>query len=95
MVTKVVHCKQEPYDVYIGRPGDWGNPASHLEGKGDIKVDTREEAVLAYDLYLDTRPDLVARIKPELKDKVLGCWCKSRTKPQACHGDILARRADS
>jgi hypothetical protein len=23
---RVVHCKREPYDVYIGRPGPWGNP---------------------------------------------------------------------
>ena len=22
---KVVHCKKEPFDVYIGRPGPWGN----------------------------------------------------------------------
>ena len=27
----------------------------------------------------------------ELKDKVLGCWCK----PLACHGDVLADIADS
>jgi len=24
--TRVVHCKKEPYDVYIGRPSKWGNP---------------------------------------------------------------------
>jgi hypothetical protein len=89
-VTRVVHCKQEQYDVYIGRPGKWGNPLSHLEGKGDIKVDTREEAIQGYELYLESRPDLVADIKRELKDKVLGCWCK----PKDCHGDILARIAD-
>lgn len=23
---KVVHCKKEKYDVYIGRPSKWGNP---------------------------------------------------------------------
>ncbi len=22
----VVHCKRKTYDVYIGRPGKWGNP---------------------------------------------------------------------
>ena len=24
--TRVVNCKKEPYDVYIGRPSKWGNP---------------------------------------------------------------------
>ena len=24
--TKVVHCKREPFDIYIGRPSKWGNP---------------------------------------------------------------------
>ena len=22
----VVHCKKEPYDIYVGRPSKWGNP---------------------------------------------------------------------
>ncbi|MGA9172340.1 MAG: DUF4326 domain-containing protein [Nitrososphaeraceae archaeon] len=26
MVAKVVHCKKEKYDIYIGRPSRWGNP---------------------------------------------------------------------
>ena len=26
MNAKVVHCKKEKYDVYIGRPSKWGNP---------------------------------------------------------------------
>ena len=24
--TRVVHCKREPFDIYIGRPSKWGNP---------------------------------------------------------------------
>lgn len=28
MITKVIHCKKESYDVYIGRPSIWGNPYS-------------------------------------------------------------------
>ena len=32
----------------------------------------------------------------ELKDKVLGCWCKDKivdgvTRGKSCHGDILAK----
>jgi len=29
---RIVHWKKEPYDVYIGRPGKWGNP--YTIGKG-------------------------------------------------------------
>jgi hypothetical protein len=25
-MTRVVHCRREKYDVYIGRPSKWGNP---------------------------------------------------------------------
>ena len=76
----VVHCKKEPYDVYIGRPGKWGNP--FVIGKdGD-----REEVISKYEAYVMSRPDLIAAL-PELVGKVLGCWCR----PHACHGDILAK----
>jgi len=37
-----------------------------------------------------TQPELIAAI-PELKGKVLGCWCK----PKACHGNFLAELADN
>ena len=77
---RVVHCKKEPYDVYIGRPSKWGNPFSI--GKDG----TREETIIKYEEYLLSRPDLMAAL-PELKQKVLGCWCK----PKACHGDILVK----
>lgn len=32
MKAKVVHCKKEPFDVYVGRGSVWGNPFSHKEG---------------------------------------------------------------
>lgn len=85
MATKVVHCKKEPYDIYIGRPSKWGNPYSHKDGTlAQFKVATREEAVSKYKEYLIHRPELLQSLH-ELKGKVLGCWCA----PQACHGDIL------
>lgn len=84
-MVRVVHCKKEPYDVYIGRPSKWGNPYSHKEGTlAKFKVDTREEAVERYRDYILSRPDLLDQL-PELQGKVLGCWCS----PKACHGDIL------
>lgn len=80
---KVVHCKKEPYDVYIGRPSKWGNP--FVIGRDG----TRHEVIRKYNDYLLTQPELVAQL-PELKGKILGCWCA----PLPCHGDILMEIAN-
>ncbi len=78
-MDKVVHCKKDSYDVYIGRPGPWGNPFEIGEDG------TREEVVEKYALWLIEQPELVEQAKAELKGKVLGCWCA----PKLCHGNIL------
>jgi hypothetical protein len=84
----VVHCKRDPYDVYIGRPSKWGNPFSHKEGTlAKYKVASREEAVEAYRQWItigDGR-HLLANLY-ELKGKTLGCWCV----PLLCHGHVLS-----
>lgn len=83
--TRVVHCMKEKYDVYIGRPGKWGNPFTHKDGtRAQFKVSTRQEAVEKYREYILENKELMNSLE-ELKGKVLGCWCK----PQACHGDVL------
>lgn len=83
MATKVVHCKRDPYDVYIGRGSKWGNP--FVIGKdGD-----RPTVIAKYCDYIAGRPDLLGAVH-ELKDKTIACWCA----PQACHGDVLAELAD-
>ncbi len=82
-LTKVVHCKKGPYDVYVGRPSDWGNPFSI--GKDG----TREQVIEKYEAWLLEQPELLNRLH-ELKGKVLACWCK----PLHCHGDVLAKFAD-
>lgn len=80
MITRVVNCRREHYDIYIGRPSIWGNPFRvGIHGN-------RREVIKKYEAYILSRPDLMAKL-PELKGKILGCWCK----PQACHGDVLAR----
>ncbi|MBL4952033.1 DUF1273 family protein [Neobacillus sp. YIM B02564] len=92
-VPKVVHCKVEPFDVYIGRGrgSKWGNPFSHKEGTtAKYKTNTREEAVEKFREWFLTQPDLVKAL-PELKGKVLACWCK----PKACHGDVLLDLANN
>lgn len=82
--TTVVHCRRDAFDVYIGRPSKWGNP--FLIGQDG----NRQEVVEKYEQWLQTRPELLAQIKG-LKGKRLGCYCA----PLLCHGDVLARWADS
>jgi hypothetical protein len=77
--ARVVHCKREPFDVYIGRPSKFGNPFI-VGGHG-----TREQVIEKYREWIHSKPELLEAAKRELKGKVLGCWCT----PKACHGDIL------
>lgn len=75
---KVVHCKRDSYDTYIGRPSRWGNPF-------EIGKDgNREEVIAKYREWVVKQPELMASLH-ELEGKVLGCWCS----PNACHGDVL------
>ena len=87
----VVHCKREPYDVLVDRTTIWGNPFSHkMDTRAKFLVDTREEAIAQFEVWIRARPEFVAFVKQELRGKVLGCWCE----PKACHGDVLARIAN-
>ena len=83
MNTTVVHCRREPYDVYIGRPSIFGNPF-RIGRDG-----TREEVIAKYAAWVKTQPQIMAQV-PSLRGKRLGCYCS----PDACHGDVLARLAD-
>jgi len=81
---KVVHCKRDKFDVYIGRGSKWGNPYS-------IGVDgTREEVIEMYRQYIVTQSHLMESLH-ELKGKTLGCFCY----PRACHGDVLIELASA
>ena len=79
----VVNSRRSDYDVYIGRPSRWGNPFSVGQDG------TRDEVIVKYLKWLKNQPELLDAL-PELKGKVLGCWCA----PKACHGDMLARLAN-
>jgi hypothetical protein len=91
MRTRVVHCRREPYDVYIGRAVPrfglgrslWANPFAMTRGA------SRAQVIEAFETWIVRQPQRMARIG-ELRGKVLGCWCK----PKPCHGDTLARLAD-
>jgi len=91
-------------EVYIGRKRTgmhWGNPYTHREGDtlATIKVDSCEEAVRRFDLWLqgeidhDLEPERrqwIIEHTHELKGKKLMCYgCKP------CHGDVLARGAEN
>ena len=78
LMTKIVHCKKEKYDIYIGRPSKWGNPFE--VGKDG----TRKEVIEKYKKYILSNKKLLNSLY-ELEGKTLGCWCK----PKPCHGDIL------
>lgn len=84
MKTKVVHCKKEKYDIYVGRPSKWGNP--FVIGKDG----TREEILVKFREWILQQPKLLEDLI-ELKGKIIACWCK----PNDCHGDILAELADN
>jgi len=88
-------------DVYIGREcnmGGWKlaeSPWHNPYKVGQRGINCASDAVAAYERYLSRRPDLIARIRPELRGKVLGCWCKKKGKANApCHGDVLVRWAE-
>lgn len=91
MPTLVVNRRYEAFDVYIGRGSIWGNVYSHLSSNFSITpVKTRDEAVDKYAVWIQTQPQLLARLH-ELKDKRLGCYCA----PLRCHGEVLAELADA
>lgn len=87
MACTVVNKYKEEYDIYIGRGSKWWNPYAIGEHG------TREDVIDAFRTYLweqmkfgrITKEDLL-----ELDGKRLGCFCK----PQACHGDVLAKAVE-
>lgn len=96
-MTKVVHCKRELYDVYIGRPTIYGNPFSHQAGSAaSVRVRNRKEAIQKHMVWI--RGEIVLKgVTPPtmeqilmLSGKTLGCWCR----PRSCHGDNYAYICD-
>ncbi len=81
----------EPY-VYIGRPGYWGNPFTHIplgNTLAQFQCKTREESIEKYtEWFIDalaTKKGFKEALE-DLKGRALGCFCA----PLACHGDIIA-----
>jgi hypothetical protein len=87
--------------IYIGRGRDsiLGNPFSHLSGTlAEYHVDTREEAIRAYEKWLDAQLLVkngpvfheIERLRQLVKttEIELMCFCA----PLACHGDVIRER---
>lgn len=86
MMTSVVHCKRNPFDVFIGRPSKWGNPFH-------IGVDGSRLEVVQKHAHWIAQPEqreLFLSIPGELGRKRLGCFCA----PKLCHGHVYAAIAD-
>ena len=91
-MSKVVHFKKSPFDVYVGRPSKWGNPFSHKsDTQARFRTETRTEAIAAYRQWI-TEGDGMYLLDDlhELKGKVLGCWCH----PLPCHADVLSELSE-
>lgn len=85
-----------------GEAGIFGNPWSHKrETLATFQVSTRDEAIAAYrswltcasgyEAVLPQRRAAILAALPQLRGKVLGCFCK----PLSCHGDALAEMANA
>lgn len=82
MTPRIVNLKHNPTCeyTYIGRGSPWGNPFV-------IGPDGSRDCVIAkYEKWIREQPELLARL-PELKDKVLACWCA----PLRCHASVLLK----
>ena len=81
-------------DVYIGRQvsrGGWDLPRSKWANPFSVaQCGSAADAVEKFETYIMSNIALLAHL-PELKGKVLGCWCK----PGPCHGDVLATLANT
>ena len=93
---RVVHCKKEHFDVYVGRGSVWGNPYSHKEGTlAEHVVESRSEAIKKFEEYLLSNEDLMKKL-PGLRGKTLGCWCTNSEDwnpgdKLKCHGQIIQK----
>ena len=96
-MTRVVCIRTgEPYDVLVDRSTPFGNPFSHLaDTRAEFRTPTKFEAVRRFSQWVRLNPELMERIRTELKGKTLGCHCgQNNINRGMCHGVILARIAE-
>ena len=102
-ITRVVNCRYEEYDIYIGRPsskypppefGNWrchfGNPfVISRDGNRKTVVDKFERWLRgkAYKVAEPERRKWILKNLYRLKNKKIGCFCT----PKLCHGNIYVK----
>lgn len=88
-----------------GANGFWGNPwnvekdenKEEIPGSREQVIDKHQEWLMSdKEIWIDERPrrsnkQVIHRL-PELKGKILGCFCRPE---KACHGDLLAILANA
>jgi len=96
-VITVVNSHKTQEGEYIGRPSPLGNPYGWQDGHPeDLRVDTREEAIVCYDMWIQSHLrtgtprvlnelDRLAQIALRDGKLTLRCWCS----PKPCHGDVI------
>ena len=97
--TTVVHVNRDSYDIRIDRPGPWSNP--HKIERESKKA--RQAALMAFTVFVVSDDPKAVWIRDNLHKLVgkrLGCWCAPKggvtsDDELVCHGQILARMAES
>tara|TARA_R110000772_G_scaffold62549_4_gene140569 strand:+ start:334 stop:657 length:324 start_codon:yes stop_codon:yes gene_type:complete len=97
MEVELINIKQyEGTDyIYIGRPGQFGNPFSSKESNIATNVESKEISVEKFREYLEENPKLIDKLIKELRENVvhkLGCWCKNSGEKGICHGDVYLEK---
>ena len=94
--------------VYIGRPGPYGNPYSHLKDAAvnwQHRTKTREEAIHLFvedmERFRHTAPQMFQQMCDQLRGKDLVCWCApfggicyDEDIPIICHGQYYLKVAN-
>jgi hypothetical protein len=85
------HWLEDDNHIYIGRSMGWvkGAKKSIWANKFSVKDYGRKEALRLYKEDIVKDKKLMMKL-PELRGKVLGCWCR----PDKCHGDVLIELLD-
>lgn len=93
-MTRVVNIRQEPCDIRIDRSTPFGNPfILGVDGNREEVCEKHEQWLKQ---WIESRKEIiingfsnkwVVEHLSQLKDKILGCWCKSLR----CHGDTLIK----
>jgi len=103
--TRIGHCKQDGYDVYIGRNSNQGSmnevPVGQRGWLGNPYPEGQYGRERCIELFRADFEDRIAEddefrtAVADLHGQTLGCWCRSVEEDEpACHGDVIAEWAE-